>query len=289
MRTQEFQDKFISFVDVLGFKSMIEGAEQGMGRTLAEIKDILKDLEREKDKIFYEMYGPQICPRSSCLHKDLSFQVTQVSDCAIASAEVSPAGVINLVNYCWAATMTLLTKGVMVRGYITRGRIYHSGNAFMGSGYHHAYQREANVSAFKREADEKGTPFVEVDPAVCDYVQTQTDDCVRMMFARFVKVDGELTALFPFQSLSHSFAIGGFGAPPFDAAKEKANNDKVRTSLQRLKEKVLAYVDPANVSTMRKATHYVAALDEQLSICDQTDEAIDHLLQPFPAHRFQAG
>jgi hypothetical protein len=133
---------------------------------------------------------------------------------------VSPAGVINLVNHCWGAAIMLLTKGVMVRGYITRGRIYHEGSEFYGTGYHEAYQREAGVTAFKQEADEKGTPFVEVDPEVCAYVRDQTDECVREMFGRFTKHDGEVTALFPFKRLVQPIAIGGSGRP-FDPEHAK--------------------------------------------------------------------
>ncbi len=34
----EFKEKFVGFVDILGFKNMIEAAESGTGRTLDEIK-----------------------------------------------------------------------------------------------------------------------------------------------------------------------------------------------------------------------------------------------------------
>ena len=173
----------------------------------------------------------------------------------------------------------LLTKGVMVRGYITRGRIYHDGNEFMGTGYHEAYQREAGVSAFKREAHEKGTPFVEVDPSVCAYVTNETDPCVQEMFGRYVKMDGDLTALFPFKRLSHSFIIAGFGHK-FDPVREKKSNDNLRCSIRALKERVLAHIDESNERAMAKARHYIAALDEQLSLCDKTDAMIDRLVAP---------
>lgn len=281
----EFKDKFIAFIDVLGFKSMIEAAEEGRGRSLAEIREILGELGREKDKAFYQKYGPQVCPQSTFAQKDLDFQVTQVSDCAVVSAEVSPAGVINLVNHCWGAAIMLLSKGVMVRGYITRGRIYHQGAEFMGTGYHEAYRREAGVSAFKQEADEKGTPFVEVDSAVSDYVRDETDRCVREMFGRYVKADGDLTALFPFKRLAHSFAIGGFGVPPFDPEKEKANNENVRKSIHRMKARLMEHVDEGNAPALAKTRHYLTALDAQLAACDKTDEVIESLASPTRSRR----
>lgn len=281
MSAPEFQEKFIGFIDVLGFKQMIEGAERGKGRTLIEIKEILAELGHTEDKARFEKSGPRCCPYSAVITKGMNFEVTQVSDCAIVSAEVSPAGVINLVDHIWGAAMMLLTKGVLVRGYITKGKIYHQGNDFYGTGYHEAYQREVGVSAFKREADEKGTPFVEVDPIITNYIANNTDECVRKMFDRMVKRDGGTTALFPFKRLSHSFIIAGAGMPPFNPDKEKLSNDNLRKGIQNMKGKLLEYVDPTNVSAMSKVAHYIAALDDQLKMCDTTDEMIDKLSAPF--------
>ena len=177
----------------------------------------------------------------------------------------------------------LLTKGVMVRGYITRGTIHHQGTEFLGSGYQKAYEREGGVTAFKREANEKGTPFVEIDPSVCSYVQGIKDRCVQEMFDRYTRTEGGVTALFPFKMLSHSFTIGG--PDPFDPTKEKQGNDNLRQSLTRMKQQVMQYVDAGNESAVRKARHYLAALDAQITQCDDTDEMIDVLCQPFPARR----
>ena len=135
-----------------------------------------------------------------------------------------------MVHHCWGAVMRLLKRGIMCRGYITRGLVYHDGSRFIGSGYEQAYSKEEQVTAFKRNADEKGTPFVEVDSIVCDFVRDCDDQCVKKMFTRFVKTDGTVTALFPFQSLQHSFIIAGFGHT-FDPGDEmikptNASNDR---------------------------------------------------------------
>jgi len=179
----------------------------------------------------------------------------------------------------------LLSRGVMIRGYITRGRIYHQGSEFYGTGYHEAYKRESGVTAFKIEADEKGTPFVEIDPTVCDFIRSSTDSCVRKMFDRYVKEDGTLVALFLFKRISHSFVIGGFGANRFDAEKEKGANQNVRKGLINLKARVMEHVDRTNEKALQKTRHYIAALDHQLVVCDRTDEMIDRLERPSPNTR----
>ena len=265
----QFEDKFVAFVDVLGFKSMIEAAERGDGKTLAEIQEILDELGYLKDKDFIRSSGPKICPKSPYVAKNLSFEITQVSDCMIASAEVSPAGIINLVAHCHGAAATLLNQGVMVRGYITRGNIFHRGMRFMGTGYHEAYGREGNVEAFKIEADEKGTPFIEIDQRVTEYVENCDDWCTKEMYRRMVESDGQTSAIFPFKSLSHSFSIGGL-----NAAKELQANNNMRLLIENLKTSVMSHVAVGNQRAIVKTRHYVAALDRQLAICDRTDEII---------------
>lgn len=283
----EFKDKFVGFVDILGFKQMVEAAEIGTGMSLKDLLETLKHLGNPEDQEHIRKYGPTTCPQSKYIQRDLDFRLTQISDCVIVSSEVSPAGVINLVSHCWGAVIELLTKGIMCRGYITRGAVYHTDDQIIGSGYQKAYGKEAQVTAFKRSADERGTPFVEVDPMVCEYVSNCTDKCVNEMFLRYVKTDGEVIALFPFQCLSHSFIIGGFGFPAFDPEKEKLSNQNMRKAIENLKESVILLVDKTNEKAVSKAEHYLAALDAQLEVCSRTDEMIAMLCSPFPPNRYK--
>jgi hypothetical protein len=269
----DFRDKFIGFIDVLGFKSMVEAAEKGSGMTLEDLVLILKEMGPPEGRKNYLKQGPTTCPQSSYISLDLDFQLTQISDSLIVSSEISSAGVINLLNHCWVAVLNLLIKGVMCRGYITRGKIHHTGSHVIGSGYQKAYSKEKEVAAFKRVADERGTPFVEVDPVISDYVSNSDDACVKKMFARMVKSDGETIALFPFQMLAHSFMIAGYGVH-FEPQKEKESNDNMRSFLNDLKGRVMKYVDQSNPKAVKKAELYVKSLDDQIANCKQTDEII---------------
>ena len=112
-------------------------------------------------------------------------------------------------------------------------------------------------------------------------MQTTTDTCIRTIFDRFVKTDGDVSALFPIKRLSHSFIIGGTPGRPFDPVKGKRSNDNLRQRLHNFKKQIVRFVDSDNKDAVRKASHYVGALDEQLRVCDRTDEMIDRLCQPF--------
>ena len=138
-----------------------------------------------------------------------------------------------------------------------------------------ALDKERQVSAFKTKADERGTPFVEVDRAVCDYVNVHGDRCVREMFSRHVKGDGTVTALFPFQTLRHSFFIFDWYGRKFDPVTERQSNENVRLMIEEMKERIMSFVDPARPDAVSKAEHYVAALDTQLNVCRKTDELLN--------------
>ena len=120
MNSEAFKEKFIGFVDVLGFKNFVEAAESGSGMTLPELLSLLNKLGTSEDQQRYKN-GGSICPMAPCIQRDLDFQITQVSDCVIVSSEISPAGAINLISHCWVAVIELLARGIMCRGYITRG------------------------------------------------------------------------------------------------------------------------------------------------------------------------
>lgn len=282
MSEPQFKDKFIGFVDILGWKALVEAAEIGIGMPLSSLLEMLKMLGTHEDKEKVEKHGPAICPASKYVQHNLDFKLTQISDCVVVSSEVSPAGVINLVSHCWGAIIRLLTKGIICRGYITRGLIYHTDGQFIGSGYQEAYINEDQVTAFKRKAEEKGTPFVEVDPVVCDYIRDNSDSCVKEMFSRYVKEDEKITALFPFQRLQHSFIIGDFPGRKFDPEKERQANENMRSMIIKMKESVMSLTDQSKPDAVSKAEHYIAALDAQLEVCNKTDEMLDILGFSFP-------
>lgn len=96
----EFKDKFIGFLDILGFKNLVEAAETGAGMSLPDLLQLTKKLGSADDRKRFETHGPIACPQSTYIKRDLDFQLAQISDCVIVSSELSPAGAINLVMHC---------------------------------------------------------------------------------------------------------------------------------------------------------------------------------------------
>ena len=286
MSELQYTEKFIAFFDVLGWKYLVRASEEGRVLSLRELSEILAALGTADDREHFEKYGPTICPEAPHIRKDMDFRITSASDSVLISAEVSPAGLINLVSHCCTACFKLMSKGVMCRGYIKRGLIYHTPGQQIGTGLSDVVEREKQVSIFKKDADESGTPFIEVDKEVVQYVEHQPDQCVKEMFSRFVKkVEGDLAAIFPFQRLNHSFIVAGFGTT-FDPENERASLNVVRGWIHRMKEQVQRHIDPLDECALRKGDHYIRMLDAQLVACARTEEEIDRLMQPFPSRRF---
>ena len=286
MTEPQFTEKFIAFFDVLGWKFHVRASDKGCGLSLGKLCEIVDEMGKPKDREHFEKYGPKTCPQAPCMRRDMDFRITQVSDSVLISAEVSPAGLINLVSYCCSTCMGLLSKGVLCRGYIKRGRIYHTSEYQIGVGINDVVAREKQVSIFRKDAAERGTPFIEIDKEVVQYVEHQPDACVKKMFPRFVEVEGDLAAIFPFKRVDPSIFFGSGSGAKFDPEREHESVNVVRGWIHRMKELVESHVDWSNESARQKGNQYIRMLDAKLDACDQMDDVINRLAQPFPAGRF---
>lgn len=185
----KYEDKFVAFVDILGFKEIVtNSAARDDPKSVARM---IRRLGSEDDIALYRGYGAEVCPTSEKRSADLAMRISQVSDCVVVSAEVSPAGAINIVNFCRKiAERLLLREGVLCQGYLTRGKIVHDGMMFFGPGYQAAVAGEKTAAAIELPDGTLGTPFIEIDPVVVSYNETYGDDCTREMFSRMtISVD----------------------------------------------------------------------------------------------------
>ena len=269
-----FKDKLIAFIDILGFKSKVEAAESGSGTDLAGLLEQCSKLGQASHAKAISQHGPMICPGSKRVRRTLDYAVTQMSDSALISVEVSPAGVVNLLHHVWAAVMGLLTDGSMVRGYVCRGSIHHNGEQFMGTGYQSAVEQEKQVRAFRLAAD-KSTPFVEIDTAVVEYVRDETDRCVREMFDRMTTSDpGGITVVYPVKSLS---AVAG-GGGNFEQCER--NLRVVMGWIERYLTKLESQSPERDTMANAKAKYYRRFLNEELEKCERMGASLRSLRGP---------
>lgn len=276
------RNKFIAFVDILGFRSKVEEVEKDGGLQLADLLEYCSDLSQPLHVQDISKYGPIICPESRYESRNLDYMVTQVSDCVVVSAEVSPAGIINLLQHVSACAFGLMTKGVMVRGYICRGNIFHTGNQFVGTGYQAAHKKEGEVRAFRLPLDKTSTPFVEIDPVVVNYIKNKTCQCVLNMFGRISKEDEHgITVIDPFRRLS------------FLAGQNVTNTEECVKSLNVIRKWIENFAENLDSQSLRsdtggkqKVKYYKKFLRDQLDTCDTIERSLELLKQPAVKLRF---
>lgn len=272
----EYKEKYIAFIDILGFKKLIEESETGDGMSTAEVVELLSCLDAPQDRSMLDEYGPSICPESNRRANNLDFKITQISDCAVISIESTASGAVNLVFVCSKIVFRLLKRGLLCRGYITKGSIYHTDDQFFGSGYQKALVGEACTTAFQNDLEDVRTPFVELDKEVSDLILSCGDPCLKSMFMRMVRYDGNCYAIFPFD------VFGRVNDPGPDSSLEQEfeSNNYIRQAILAMKNKVLSYANQ-RPDVARKIAHYLSALDEQLEECNFRDEMAHALRKPF--------
>jgi hypothetical protein len=67
----DFHEKFIGFVDILGFKKMVEAAADKSGPSLLELLELVKILGSPDDALRFKRSGPSICPESKYLQREI--------------------------------------------------------------------------------------------------------------------------------------------------------------------------------------------------------------------------
>ncbi len=264
--TVHAKDKFIAFIDVLGFTNLVEQAE-AEGGDFTRALELAAALGDRGDSDIYKDLGPTTCPCSTYVAKDLDFQLTQISDCVVVSAEVSPAGLVNLISHCSGIAIRLLQKGALCRGFITRGAIHHEPGQFIGTGYMNAYKREAEVAFLRADEAEKGTPFIQIDEVVLDYAANHTDRCVQEQLARATRSDGEYRAIYPFgvfKNIPGAIMLPGHFNPTHFLENVRKSIGYRQRDLQRFQD---AEAAAPNERAKRKIRHYSAGIEE----------VIDHL------------
>ena len=280
-------DKFIAFFDVLGWKSLVLKAELNNSASLKEPIEIL-DLINQELQIREESFlrnELEICPSSPYKSQDIDFCFTTLSDSAVVSAEVSPVGLANLINCCRVVYFKLiLRKGLMCRGYIKRGSIYHTKRYCVGSGLNDVVESEKSVSIFGSNTSKHSTPFIEIDENVLQFIDNEvSDSCVKSVLSDIVKRAGNVAAVFPFSNLTPSV----FGDSAIDSEKIRRDISFVRRWIEEAKEMVSYNVDPNVESARQKGYYLIEILNRQLVTCQLMEARLDEIGETFPAHSFE--
>ncbi|WP_145408764.1 hypothetical protein [Paenibacillus xylanexedens] len=172
-----YQNKLVAFIDILGFSNLVkDSAENGQKAEL--LLSLLKDIEafiKKEEDIFHtsERIG-------NTTVANLKVNYTQFSDSIILSTdivvpEIHGIKVPNINNFMKIFSMLsylqakFLNEGILLRGGLTWGPIFHEKNICFGPAFIRAYNLESRLSV---------NPRIVIDPLITtlDVIPTEYED-----------------------------------------------------------------------------------------------------------------
>ncbi|CAN7762138.1 hypothetical protein LJR029_006337 [Caballeronia sp. LjRoot29] len=118
--TPVYEERYVLFADMLGFTNIIRE-----GRWTPQ--QVLSALEKAR-KVTAPDYA--------------AISTTQFSDSIVMSAPVDDLGFLNLVFSAFFLSIELVQNGILMRGGIARGAMYHDGDFAFGPAFIDAYELE---------------------------------------------------------------------------------------------------------------------------------------------------
>ncbi|MDE7592239.1 hypothetical protein NVR66_21755 [Enterobacter bugandensis] len=165
MNIDGYENRFVAFVDILGFKELIHKIESEAieGADYQRVRSVLNFLHEESvesnghhDLPVYEKKDGYI------LEKELGDpRINYISDCVIISTEGTFEGFKSLCNKLTKFSTDIACDGIFIRGGVTYGKIYHHGPMLFGSAYQRAYELESKYA---------NNPRIVIDDVVFDFL-----------------------------------------------------------------------------------------------------------------------
>lgn len=154
MNIEGYENRFVAFLDILGFKELIYKIESEGEKSsdFQRVRSVLNFLHEES----IESNGQHDLPvyeqkEGYMLEKELGDpRISYISDCVIISTESSFDGFKSLCNKITKFSTDIAYDGIFLRGSITHGKVYHHGPMLFGSAYQKAYQLESEHAKHPR-------------------------------------------------------------------------------------------------------------------------------------------
>lgn len=137
----QFEDRVVAFVDVLGFRSLVNSAVSSSEcmAQLSGLVDLLASAIPDLDKSVDSSVPSRLIP----LH-------TYISDCIILSAPIGDGSCLGyngleiIVMRVIQLSHYFLRAGYLIRGGIATGKVWHTPSNIVGPAYQEAFELEKN-------------------------------------------------------------------------------------------------------------------------------------------------
>lgn len=144
---EQYQERFVLFLDILGFKKMVEDID----KPKEQEKAFKKIIKAHADvfsafQSFSKIY--------SDFNKDLDIQLAYISDSIVISClpyeNNQSWGALFIISAAFVYSRSLLKSKILVRGAIVKNRLFHKGNIVFGRALNDAYALERDISIYPR-------------------------------------------------------------------------------------------------------------------------------------------
>ena len=149
-----FEDRAVAFIDVLGFKSIVEDAENSNTKFLEDLVETLETAVPSLDRTVNPSVPRELIP------KHLSISDSIILNAPLTSNKMnSYCGLSILVMRVIQLTHIFLAKGYLIRGGVSVGKVWHTDSNIVGPAYQEAYLIETKT----------GVPRVELSNNAKEY------------------------------------------------------------------------------------------------------------------------
>ena len=137
-----YEDRLVAFIDILGFKNMVEQSVVSES-VLTKIHKAMQIILNEKR--FEEHFS------DVGLSKTHHATVSTFSDSIVISYLIGPySGLLNILLDIIHLQLELAYIGILIRGGITIGKLYHDGQIVFGPAMNEAYSLESSLASSPR-------------------------------------------------------------------------------------------------------------------------------------------
>ena len=124
-----YEERCVLFLDILGFKSLIEGDQE--------------------QKIFSALGTTSAFANGKPSFPEFT-HTTAFSDSIVVSHRLRSAGAQNIINTASMLAWCFLQQGILTRGGIAYGNMHHTNDRLFGPAMNKAYQLESELAIFPR-------------------------------------------------------------------------------------------------------------------------------------------
>jgi hypothetical protein len=157
----EYSNRFVAFVDILGFSEAVRSIEATpkMFERIRSTQVAMRNISEDPSRI--NLFGSLLSPNP---------QITGFSDCIVISAPDQPFGLWYVAVVVLDISRLFLSElGLMIRGGLSYGPLYHQQSSVFGRAFLEAYELERDIARHPRvvvspklvdrwRGDTEGTP-----------------------------------------------------------------------------------------------------------------------------------